>query len=152
MNSQRASLFVAAGVAAAAGLLAGCGHFAISQYISPRVTGRVVDAQTRQPLAGVDIRRVGQAMIANGGDLPKGGQVMERPAPVVTGPDGTFVVDSQRAFAIFRSVGWYNVALSFEREGYLQTSTNFTLSNSTNTASGEPWVQAGDVPLQPLHP
>jgi len=37
--------------------LAGCKNLAWGPYVSPRVTGQVLAADTRQPLAGVKVTR-----------------------------------------------------------------------------------------------
>ncbi len=55
-------------------ILAGCRSHDVNQYTAPQVTGRVLAADTRQPIAGVRVWR-GQA----GNDFepfgpPKGGQ------------------------------------------------------------------------------
>src|SRR5439155_18731929 len=39
------------------GALVGCKTHSASQYVSPQVTGRVLDAESRQPLAEVKVQR-----------------------------------------------------------------------------------------------
>jgi hypothetical protein len=146
---MRQSLHCRLGLVVLACALIGCKNYSVSEYVSPRVTGRVLDAQTHLPLAKVEVRRVGQATIANGGDQPKGGQIMQEPAPILTDSQGAFVVDSQRALALFRHLGWYSITLSFDRYGYAKFVNSYTVAESTNTATGEPLVQTGDVFLQP---
>jgi hypothetical protein len=41
---------------AVVGMLAGCKSAPLSQYISPRVEGRVSDATSQQPLKNVEVR------------------------------------------------------------------------------------------------
>jgi hypothetical protein len=132
----------------AAGTVTACKSHSPSQYISPRVTGRVVDAQTHQPLDDAFVRKVTGAQKSM--DQMKGAQQIQLPAPIRTRADGTFVVDSAQALAFFRTVGWYSVTLSYEHAGYQDLIVSYSLSQSTNTPTGEPWVNAGDVPLEPV--
>ena len=81
----------------------------------------------------------------------KGGQMMEQaPLVILSGVDGTFVVDSERTLVLFRKVNWYSVSLSFQRAGYRQFTTNFLPANATVLPNGEPEVQAGDILLHRL--
>ena len=52
--------------------LAGCQSGKFSHYISPRVTGRVLAADTQQPFAGATIRRVAPAQTTVRIPRPKG--------------------------------------------------------------------------------
>ncbi|MCC6823418.1 MAG: hypothetical protein V9H26_26250 [Verrucomicrobiota bacterium] len=128
--------------------LVGCKSSSPSQYISPRITGRVVDRQSREPIAGVQVRRV-TPRDPNVDQAIKGGQVIETSPAVRTGSDGGFVLASERDLALFRRLGWYSVSLSFTHPNYHPLSTEFTLANATNTPSGEPLVRTGDIGLQP---
>lgn len=145
-NTLKAALLVGA---VAAAILAGCKSSSPSQYISPRVEGRVLDAQARQPLEGVRVRRVAPGFAPSVDQAPKGSQIMERTPVVRTRPDGTFSMDSQRDLELFGRTGWYSVTLAFERAGYQPFTTNYTLVNATNTPSGEPLVLTGDILLAP---
>ena len=49
----------------AAVALAGCKSASFSTYLSPRLTGRVLAADTRQPIADVKVRRVNPAANKN---------------------------------------------------------------------------------------
>jgi hypothetical protein len=129
-------------------LLSGCHPF--SQYLSPRVEGRVLDAQTHQPLPGTQVQRVSEKRNRNPAQPPNGAQLLMQHHVVLTADDGTFVVDSQKAVGLFHSVFWSAIRLSFQHDGYLSAVTNFTAANSTNTVSGEPLVKTGDVLLIPL--
>jgi hypothetical protein len=121
-----------------------------SQYISPRITGRVIDAQTHRPLEDVAIRRITGQDIYHSGEQLKGAQQIQLPAPVLTSADGTFEMVSTKALAFFRSVGWYAVTLSFKHDGYQDLLASYSLSQATNTPAGEPLVKAGDVLLEPV--
>ena len=131
-------------------LLAGCQSQSDSQYVSPRVTGRVLDAQTHQPVPDVRVRRVSANESLRELDAPKGGQMMEQAPAARTGADGAFVLDSVTDLSFFRKLGWYSVTLSFEHPHYERFVTTYTLKDATNTTSGEPWVKAKDILLFPL--
>jgi hypothetical protein len=129
------------------GAVAGCGS--LSHYVSPRVTGRVLDAETHQPLSEARVRRLSSYRNPNADQPVKGGQFLEQPAPILTGPDGTFVLESEHTLTLFRRQSWYSLTLSFEHRGYDQVLTNYTLGQSTNTSTGEPVIEAGDILLPP---
>jgi hypothetical protein len=134
----------------AAFALAGCKSNSPSQYISPRVEGRVVDGQSHVPIQGVQVRRVtGDDSHAATGPQ-KGGQLMEgAPVVVTTGKDGTFILDSEHDLAFLRKLGWYSVSIAFEDPAYAPFTATYTMSNAVNTATGEPVVKAGDILLAP---
>jgi hypothetical protein len=128
----------------------GCKSYSPSQYVSPRVVGSVLDARTRQPIRDVEVRRARDEEIPRPMDPQKGGQRLKQPPVVRTDKEGSFVLESVRELAFLRKLGWYSVALSLEHPRYEPFSTNYTLANSTNTASGEPLVDAGEILLTPL--
>ena len=130
--------------------LTGCQSSSPSQYIFPRVTGTVLDAQTCQPLKDVHVRRLGDSRPMNPNVPPRGGEVMARESALFTAADGTFVVDSVTDLAVFRKVGWYAVSLSFEHAGYERIVTTYTPADVVVTSKREPVVNAGIVLLQPV--
>jgi len=130
-------------------LLASCQSQKISQYVAPRITGRVLDGQSQQPLANVQIRKVSGQQRWTADDSMSAGQAMQRNVERTAG-DGTFELASQRDLAFLRKTGWYSVTLSFSRNGYQDLSVTYSLTNSTQTVSGEPWIQTGDVLLFPV--
>jgi hypothetical protein len=121
-----------------------------SQYISPRVEGRVVDAQSHQPIGNVQVRRLSSNESYRVMDPPHGGEMMEKAPAVRTAPDGGFIMDSERDFAPLSKVGWYSVNLSFQHPAYQGCMMTYTVADATNTAKGEPLVKAGDIQLIPL--
>ena len=133
--------------AAAAFLLLGC---KTSQYVSPRLEGRVIDKTTHQPIADVQVRRVTPEDEVPPMDPVKGAQLMQQSPAIRTGEDGTFVLDSVRAVALFRKLHWYVVSLAFEHAGYVPLTSRFSYANATNTPAGEPVVHAGDILLSPV--
>ncbi len=148
--SPAVRLLWALGISILAIPLTGCQTGSSAPYVAPRVTGRVLDARTSEPLADVKVRRLTSDQDFEPDTPPHGGEAIKQPSPVRTGPDGTFVLDSVRDLTPFRRSGWYGVRISFERPGYLRRIMLYTLANSTNTAKGEPLVLAGDVRLESL--
>ena len=121
----------------------------VSSYISPRVTGRVLAAETRQPIADVKVKRINP----NAGldyDAPaRGGRKMESIPAARTDAQGRFVLEAERDLTLLQQQVWFSVEVLFEREGCQPLRTNFTVSNVTSNApSGAPVVNAGDILLQ----
>ena len=131
-----------------AGVLAGCKSAPLSQYISPRVEGRVMDATSQQPLKDVEVRRVSGEDRTRSSQPAKGGEMMTKAPSVHTEADGTFVVASQRDVALLREPTWYSITLSFRLRGYESFTASYT--EATNNAAGEPVVRTGDIKLEPL--
>jgi hypothetical protein len=131
-------------------MLTGCQSGGIIHYTAPEVTGRVLAADTRQPIANVRIQRAGST--DNDPLYPlKGGQQLIQPAPVLTDGDGRFVLAGKSVLTLFRSPGWWTVPVTFQHSGYEGFQTNYGLSNVTGHApDGAPVVDAGDVLLQPV--
>ena len=138
-------------VCAMTACVAGCKSTSLSQYISPRVEGRVVDGQSHTPIPGVQVHRVSAHDSQMLADPQKGGQLMES-APVVvkTCQDGSFALDSERDVAFLRKVDWSSVSIAFDHPAYAPLTATYSSSNATNTATGEPLVKAGDIQLVPL--
>jgi len=131
------------------GLLLSCSSFSPSQYVSPRINGRVVDMETGQPMKDVQVRRLHGDDKARPQDAA-GGRLVETADAVRTGKDGRFTVPSVRTLGPLGGPGWYSVSLNFVRSGYQSVVRSYTLSGSTNTTTGEPVIQAGDVSLPRL--
>jgi hypothetical protein len=131
-------------------LSGGCKSTSPSQYISPRVEGRVLDSQSHQPIKDVQVRRHAADDNYRAEDPPKGGEMIKKAPAVRTAADGTFVLDSVRDFALLQEIGWYSLSLTFQHPAYERFFTNYTLARATNTASGEPLVKTGDILLTPL--
>jgi len=132
---------------AAALLLAGCSSLSPANYVSPRVTGRVVDAQTHQPLPGVMVKRLTSDTTTAQPAMTGGGHLLQNASAVRTGKDGLFVVPSMRALGPLGGTGWSSVSLAFDLRGYETLTRSYNLAQSTNTLSVEPLVEAGEVPL-----
>ena len=142
-NGQLALLLFAAA-------LTGCKSDQFTYYISPRVTGRVLAANTHQPLADVKVRRVVPPPNTDTDGTRRGSQFMEQTTAARTDADGKFVLDSEKDLALFRHTGWYSVTVSFERTGYTLFETNYTVANVSGYSSqGAPLVNTGDILLKP---
>jgi hypothetical protein len=135
----------------AAAALVGCKSMPLSPFIAPRVAGRVLAADTSQPLAGVTVKSGAQASGYRGGMPPKGGELLIAKAPVRTDRDGRFTLETERVLTPFRGAGWFSVQLLFESPGYERFRTNYsTLNVRTNSPNGEPLLDAGDILLHPV--
>ena len=131
--------------------LAGCQSSGVTHYVAPEVTGRVLAADTHQPLANATVERGGAGQAFGSFGPPKGGQLLMEPAGARTDADGKFVLQSKSVFALFRSPGWWSVPVTVSHSGYVFFSTNYTGDNVTShTAAGAPVVDAGDILLSPV--
>jgi hypothetical protein len=117
------------------------------------VTGRVLAADSRQPIAGVKVKRVNPNANQNYDDPAKGGQKLESIPGGWTDAQGRFVLDAERDLTLLQQQVWFSVMVSFEREGYQTLRTNFNVSNvASNAPDGTPVVNAGDILLRPASP
>ena len=130
--------------------LVGCESHQFNHYTAPEVKGRVLAADTHQPLANVHVVRGNAGSNFEPFGPPKGGQLLIQPAPVLTDADGRFVLPSRSVFAVFRAAGWSSAPVTFQHSGFEIFFTNYTSGNVlSNTTSGPPVVNAGDVLLAP---
>jgi hypothetical protein len=133
-------------------VLSGCQSGKYTHYTSPEVTGRVLGADTRQPLAHADVQRVEPETFAEYWSFgsPKGGTLLMQPIGARTDADGRFVLNSKSVVALFQQPGWSAVAVNYRHAGYESFQTNYTGTNVTShTEAGAPVVDVGDVLLQP---
>lgn len=136
-------------VLAMAASLLGCKTGSLSSCVSPCVAGRVVAADTGQPLPGAKIHRV--TPNENVDEPPRGAQLMAPSTPVVVADEnGKFVLDAEMALTPIIHRDFYSVTISFQHPGYLPLQTNFTTLNvNGRTPEGAPKVNAGDIRLKP---
>ncbi len=128
-------------------VLVGCKSRPLGPYVSPRVTGQTLAADTRIPLAGVRvIRGSGEGRRAF---PPKGAELLMRKAPAQTDENGRFELVSERVLSVVRGAAWNIVPLTFERGGYHRFGTNCPINSVTNAPNGEPLLDVGQVFLQP---
>lgn len=128
---------------------AGCNSFGPSQTATPSLTGRVLGADTQQPLAGVTVSR---GSSGQGVSTPaKGAQLLADGRPEITGADGVFVLPGQSYVTLFRHASWWSVRLAFQAPGYVAWQTNYSASTFTNElAAGATTINVGNVSLTPL--
>jgi len=131
--------------------LTGCQSGGVTHCVAPEVTGRVLAADTHQPLANATVQRDGSGQAFQPFGPPKGGQLLIENDGVRTDADGKFVIQSKSVLSLFRSPGWWSVPVAYSHSGYETYQTNYTGDNvTTNSTTGAPVVNAGDVLLRPL--
>jgi len=130
------------------GLTALAGCKSPIQYTSPQVQGRVLDAQSHEPVKNVFVQRVPPNAKPKPAQQAKGAQLMDQSGGVRTAADGTFYLDSIKSLTFLRRLNWYSVTVSFKHHDYLPFATNYTVAEATNTLQGEPIVITGDIFLK----
>lgn len=135
-----------------AAVLAGCQSqpLGLGPYTAPRVTGRVLAADSGQPLAGVEVSRVAPGSRGWRSTPLKGSELLLQKAPIQTDMDGRFVLGSERVLSVVRGSGWNVAGLLFEAAGYRSLQTNCPTGTATNSVSGEPVLDVGRILLAPL--
>ena len=134
----------------AAAALAGCSSVGFSYYTSPRVTGQVLAADTRQPLPQATVRRLVPYPTSGEDTAPKGGMLQMRPAGVRPDADGRFVLDATKVVTLFRRANWHSVTVAVECPGYESFQTNYSVSQfGERSPEDVPLVNAGDILLTP---
>jgi hypothetical protein len=129
-------------------LLCGCESIPLSPFTFPRVTGRVLAADTGLPLAGVTVTSGGRPGGGSSVMPSKGGELLIAKVPARTGRDGRFTLEAERVLTPFGGGGWFAVQLSFQRAGYERFQTNYSrLDLTTNAPAGKASLDAGDILL-----
>ena len=133
-------------------VLAGCNTvMGPGTHATPLVSGRVLAADTRQPLAGVKVLRAGAGQATDTIDQPKGAQLLQQARPVMTNTNGDFVFPSESYITLFRRATWCSLRLSFQAAHFATLQTNFTTAQATNSLpDGTPVVDAGEILLKPF--
>ncbi len=121
----------------------------MSQLVSPRVEGRVVDANSHQPIKDVTVQRLSANQDYNIDQPAKGGQMLAKTPGVQTSDGGEFVLDSVHDVGVFRQLSWYSVSINFQHPGYEKFMVTYTITDATNRTAGEPTVRTGDILLVP---
>jgi hypothetical protein len=132
-------------------LLAGCQSERWGPYSLPRISGRVLAADTQQPVSAAMVSRHGRPPTANTSSPPKGSELMIRKVPIRTDDNGQFVLESERVLSIFRGSGWSQLQLHIEKPGYVTVETNFPMSLATNLPGGVETLELGQILLQPVN-
>lgn len=132
-------------------LLCGCQWVGFTDRATPQICGRVLSAETQQPLTGVQVLPVlpGQPSIDDSSE--KGAQRLLRGRPVTTDAEGRFTFPSRDYITLFKGGSWWSLKLSFQAYRYATLQTNFSGANVHHrTTNGIPQVDAGDIFLKPL--
>jgi len=128
----------------------GCQRLEEMNHVTPQINGRVLDAVTRQPLAGVTVQPVLPGQLPLEPSQEKGAQRLVRGRPMVTDAGGWFVVSS-RSFVAWRQQASGSGPISFSRFGYYTLQTNFVSGPAVSfLTNGVPRLDAGNILLQPL--
>jgi len=131
---------------------AGCHSTSTSQYVSPKITGRVVDARTHEALENARVQRLHPDDSMSNMPAP-GGEAMEAEADETrTQSDGTFILESKRDLGLFQHESWYSVSLLIKHPGYRAMKVSYSITDATNSPAGEPWIRTGDLLLSPSSP
>lgn len=149
--SPKRNLSLAALTLTLAASCAGCQWVGFTSHVTPQVSGRVLDADTRQPLTGVKVLRVLHGRVENPATAQHGAELLQQGPPVQTDGQGAFVYPSHSYMTLLRGANWWSLTLSFQAVGHVSLQTNFTTANvSTNLPDGTPVVDAGEIYLKPL--
>lgn len=145
---------LAGGTLTAVLLATGCEYLAPPHlsWTEARVTGRIVDSATHQPIAGAKIMRVRNAEPNTGGfgDRDKGGpQMADKPIYATSGKSGQFTLDEVKtAYLLLESYPDYAVTLRIQAPGHQTVQSLFT---NVTYAGGDkktvPIIEVGDIPL-----
>lgn len=131
---------------------AGCGSLTgpNQEYLAPALTGRVLDADTSQPLAGVRVSRQAGNPPPKDPFPEKGGVLILTPSPAVTDAQGRFYLPAKKsAHLIFTPATPMMTTLVAKREDYVTLRTNLDLVviKPVKTPHG-PEINAGDLRLR----
>jgi hypothetical protein len=122
-------------------------------YDSPRVIGRVLDAQTLQPVARALVRRghPGESATQRRLSDRKGAEELLEPTGAETDADGWFRLTSQKSFYVLTVRGrTLSARLVVEHPDYRTLATNVTGGvTGEATPAREPVADAGNLFLQP---
>src|SRR5262245_30815913 len=89
--------------------LIGCSSVSPARYSSPRVTGRVLDTESREPIAGAQVRRVDATRSTRPDALAHGATALDDDSVARTDGQGRFIMPSVRVLGPFGTAGWYSV-------------------------------------------
>lgn len=131
-------------------ILTGCQPFMLQGYVSPRVVGRVTDAETGAPLAQASVRRVtGREVHSN--FPPKGGELLLDRDETRTDSEGRFRLRSERVALGFSAPLSARLVVRAARYDSLRAefgSTNITFPDP----KGPPVLNTGDLRMHRTRP
>ena len=132
------------------GGLTGCGSVGIFHAVTPTVSGRVLAADTRQPLAGVQIIRVLPGQGVSGSRPAKGAELLQAGRPIYTDAAGNFILPGKTALTWWHPAGAGAVRLAWFAPGYVTGQTNL-IPPKTGVSSVVTEISTGDILLAPVH-
>jgi hypothetical protein len=121
-----------------------------TRYVSPRVSGRVLDDRTQEPVAGARVYWQRSDLTDRTDEPPRGAEGLKRESGVRADRSGRFILPAQKDLFLLGGGGWYSLNLSFDCTGYARFVTNLTPAAATMTPQGAPAVEVGDIRLRPL--
>jgi hypothetical protein len=129
----------------------GCHSFRVQDYVSPRITGRVLDADSRAPVPNVIVRRFYSDRNGPSTFPPKGGERMLERDEVRTDPNGQFKMADEKNALTFGGGSAYSVRLLFQHSRYESVRTNYFGASITEAGPNRPpELNAGEIFLQRL--
>jgi hypothetical protein len=117
-------------------------------YVSPRIEGHVIDADTKLPIERVLVLRQRRSLDAGLDEYVTAGEIQQREHTIYTNADGEFDMPSRTDLEMGSDRTWSAVTLKFIHPGYHMYSTNYV--NHGGFVEGEPLLQAGDIELRPV--
>jgi hypothetical protein len=130
--------------------LAGCHSVGLFDSTTPRLTGRVLNADTGQPLSGVKIVRLLPGQSPNTGSPPYGAQLLLQGRPVLSAADGSFAVSGTKYMTFLKPPGQWSARLMLQATHNDMQVTNFTAADAAvNSATNPRVMNVGDVRLLP---
>ena len=123
-------------------------------YLVPAIEGRVVDADTGEPVVGARVQKlVGLQATKTTAFETKGAQQLMKPAAVKVNSNGQFNFKPEKGgYLLFNQPGVYSFKLVVRQKDYQTLSTNIDLLEvkPIKTENG-PLVNVGNLPLQLTH-
>lgn len=124
------------------------------EIVAPSVEGRVLDAETHQPVGGARVHRVVGGTVEVKPAERHGGEILQDSPPAVTASDGGFRLGAVRGgYLLFERTPPLLVTLRVEHSRYRTFLTNVDLVKvpPAQTSNG-PVVLVGDLLLTPGSP
>ncbi len=118
-------------------------------YVFPKVEGRVVNADTKEPIKGVIVLRKQWSGTADLDEYVSAGEIQMQDKRIYTNDKGEFVVPSKQSMTVGGDQSWFSVTLKFMHADYHMFSTNY-VNHSGAPTGNEPVVQGGDIQLFPM--
>jgi len=145
MNSKHLFLTTFVGVI----ILCGCQSFRLQDYVSPRITGVVLDAETRDPVPNVTVRKVSGDQPSRTDSPPKGGEQLLSGDQVQTDKEGQFEMVARKDVLTFSSGSAFAVRLQFQHSHYDIFRTNYSGKSITDGGPKRPpELNAGEILLR----